>query len=138
MKTYRSAISPVLSIILGIFWAGLMLMDILSGDGSGIIVLAALAIFYLYLYLSTTYTIDANILHVRCSFLIKERIEIGGITRITAARDFLAGPAFSFDRLFIRYGKDRSIAISPRDRASFLNDLKAINPLITIDAGKPG
>ena len=136
MKTYRSAVAPVLSIILGSCWAGLMVMNLMSGDGSAILVLLALAVFYLYLYLSTTYTLDGSNLQVRCGFFIKERIEIGKINRITAARDFLAGPAFSFDRLFINYGKDRSIAISPRDRQAFLDDLRAINPLITIEGNK--
>ena len=136
MKTYRSSLSPVLSTIVGICWAGLMVMNLMSGDGSAIVVLVALALFYLYLYLSTTYSIDTINLHVRCGFFIKERIEISRIISVTPVRDFLAGPAFSFDRLMIRYGQDRSIAISPRNRQAFLNDLLAVHPSMTIEGKK--
>jgi hypothetical protein len=137
MKTYRSAVSPVLSFIIGISWAGLMGMTLLAGDGGAIIILAAVALFFLYLYLSTTYAIDGTTLHVRSGFLFKERVDVGTITRISSVRDFFAAPALALDRLVIRYGQDRSVLISPRNRRSFLKDLCAINPSIAFDGLEP-
>lgn len=133
MKSYRSAISPILASVIGLCWLTLMWMNIMSRDLLGLALLSLVGLFFTYLYLSTTYAIGDGALHVRSGFILKERVEISKITRISRARDVLAAPAFSFDRLVIRYGNDRSILISPKDRKAFLNDLLAINPAIAID-----
>jgi Bacterial PH domain len=133
MKTYRSALSPVLATVVGISWAGLIWMNILSGDMAALVILFVIALFFLYLYLSTTYAIDGDTLHVRSGFILQERLDIREIRSISFVHDFLAAPAFAFDRLVIRRGKGRSVAISPRNRSSFLNDLLNINPSIVLE-----
>ena len=133
MKTYRSALSPVLSSAIGFCWTGLVWMNLMAGNGGAVIVLTAVALFFLYLYLSTTYAIDGTTLHVRRGFMFKEKVDVSKITSIAAVREFLAAPAFALDRLVIRYGQDHSVLISPRNRRSFLNDLRAINPSITFE-----
>lgn len=133
MKTYRSAISPLLASVIGLCWIVLMWMNIMSKDLTGLALLSGVGLFFTYMYLSTTYGIGDGALHVRSGFVLKERIEIGKITRVSRAKDFLAAPAFSFDRLVIRYGHERSILISPKERKQFLADLLAINPSIIIE-----
>jgi hypothetical protein len=133
MKYYRSAISPILATVIGLSWILLLVMNILSKDILAMLLLSSVGLFFTYMYLSTTYTIGEGELHVRSGFVLKERIEITKITRISRATDFLAAPAFSFDRLVIRYGNNRSILISPKGRKAFLDDLVTINPAIAID-----
>jgi hypothetical protein len=78
----------------------------------------------LWLLLGTSYTIDGAVLLVR-SGPIKYRIPLADITAISAIRTIESAPALSSDRLVIAYGHDKSLMISPRQRAGFLSALAA-------------
>jgi len=61
-----------------------------------------------------------NVLIVR-SGLIKYRIPLAEVEKVEPSRNPLSAPAYSLDRLLIRYGK-RSMLISPKERGAFLED----------------
>lgn len=75
----------------------------------------------------TSYTIDRKVLFVR-SGPFRWKVVLDEITSVEATRNPLSSPALSLDRLRIRYGKRRSIMVSPADKAGFL---KAIGQELT-------
>jgi hypothetical protein len=133
MKTYRSALSPVLWTIIGLCWTLLVWTNLVARDWTPLLVLVAVALIFFLLYLSTTYTIIGDTLHVKSGFIIRERLDIGKIKRIVKIRDFLAAPAFSLDRLVISDGERHSVVISPLNRVSFVRDLLKLNPAIAVE-----
>jgi hypothetical protein len=53
------------------------------------------------------------------------RIEIATIESIRPSRNPLSSPALSLDRLEVRYGRGRSLLVSPEDRIGFLDAIVA-------------
>jgi membrane protein YdbS with pleckstrin-like domain len=82
-------------------------------------VLAAIA----WLFLSTQYTVRSNHLIVR-SGPFSWRIPIDTIAKVKATRNPLSAPALSLDRLEISYGDRRTILVSPKDTAGFLQAIR--------------
>ena len=76
----------------------------------------------IWLYLATKYVIEHKDLTVFAG-LYKVNIPVASITSITDSRNALASPAFSLDRLEIKYGEGEMILISPKDKSAFLADL---------------
>ncbi len=72
--------------------------------------------------LATYYEIDRTELKV-VSGPIRWHIPLGDITAVEKTRSPLSAPALSLDRLRIRYGDNRSIVVSPRDKAKFVRRL---------------
>ena len=62
------------------------------------------------------------------SGLIRFSIPLLAITRVSRTRTLVSAPAWSLDRLEIRYGKTHRLIISPERQAEFLNELKARAP----------
>jgi len=65
-------------------------------------------------------TEDALIIH---GGLFKKTILLSSILSVTETRNPLSSPAFSLDRLAIKFGEGKTILISPKDKAGFLRDL---------------
>lgn len=72
--------------------------------------------------LATYYEIDRTELKV-VSGPIRWHVPLGEITAVEETRSPLSAPALSLDRLRIRYGDNRSIVVSPRDKAKFIRRL---------------
>ena len=70
----------------------------------------------------THYTISDGLLTIVCGPIFR-KIKIAEITSIKETRNPLSSPALSLDRLRIRYGKSRSVMISPADKRDFLKAL---------------
>lgn len=100
-------------------------------------ILAAIALipvlFLIYLYLNTSYELRDQKLRVKSGFFFEKEIYINSIRKIRPARSMSASPAFSHDRLEIFYNRYNSVQISPEHRVQFLEELKKINPRITIE-----
>ncbi|SHG72977.1 PH domain-containing protein [Flagellimonas flava] len=92
----------------------------------------AVLIFILYLFATTHYTIDGNWLHVQCGFLVRKKIDIGTIIRISETSSLISGPAVSLDRLNVVYGANKDILISPKDKSGLIEHLRRINPEIEV------
>lgn len=67
----------------------------------------------------TSYTIDRRVLTVR-SGPFRWKVPLDEIESVEATRSPLSSPALSLDRLRVRYGKRRSILVSPADKERFL------------------
>ncbi len=83
-------------------------------------------------YFSTYYTINGNTLTVKSCLLVNERIDIMSIKSIMRSNSLLSAPAISLKRIAIKYGRNKTILISPKHQSEFLKQLKAINPNIEI------
>ena len=82
----------------------------------------------------THYTIDHDhgLLIIKGGILVSDKIKIAEITAIKPTQTWLSAPALSVKhRLEVRYGRRRTVVISPRNRAAFIAELQAINPAIT-------
>lgn len=78
--------------------------------------------FMFWILFGTQYRIDERTLLV-VSGPFRWRVPIDSIISITATHNPLSAPALSLDRLEICYGRQRSILVSPQDRAGFLQAL---------------
>ncbi len=134
-KKYPAKISyGLLSFILIIFLAPLIYEVSNNGISEEILlplVLLALPLtFILHIFFKTTYTIDNNILNIKCSFIINKDIKITTIKEISKTNSIVSSPAPSLDRIIIKYGKYDEVIISPKNKSDFAKDLTTINPEI--------
>lgn len=97
---------------------------------AGILTAVILLIAHTFLY--TSYTIDGDVLKIRCGLLFRSRISIAGIRQVSETRSPLSSPATSLDRLEIVYNTYNQVLISPKDKEAFISHLKEINPKIVV------
>ena len=83
------------------------------------------------MYLHTDYTINGDILHIRCGVLFSMRLPIKQITEISHNPSYPSSPALSMKRIGLKYGRNRWVYVSPRNEADFISKLKSVNPGIT-------
>ena len=111
---------------------GVSVSMILDNEWSGLFVNILVFGFIYYLYNATYYLIENETLTVKSSVLVNEKIDINTISSISETNNPYSAPAFSLDRLNIRYGKSGTILISPKDKEEFISHLKSINSSIEI------
>jgi len=134
-KKYPSKVSyGLLGFISVVFFAPLLpdvINDGFQAKTVGILI-PLLLIFGLvvHLFLKTEYSIDENVLKIKCGFFSYEPIKINGIKEITPSSTLMSSPAPSFDRIEIKYGKFESIVLSPKAKFEFAAHLTQINPNI--------
>ncbi|THU32402.1 hypothetical protein FAM09_26785 [Niastella caeni] len=136
-KIYRSKpglelIIPI-SLILGVV---LFLTTMNEPHWVGPAILLPIIIFITHTFITTYYTIDNNLLIIKCGFLYKTTIDIQHIRKIKETNSTISSPATSIDRLEISYGKYRTVLISPKQKMEFINELKSLNPGIEINLKK--
>ncbi len=78
------------------------------------------------------YSFEGDMLVVR-SGLLRIRIPLLSITRVEPSRSLLSAPAWSLDRLLIRYGRKQRVLISPREKAAFVAELEMRAPHLVRD-----
>jgi hypothetical protein len=129
---FRSLISMRLllayMLLLGVLAAGMAYYRVWPG----VVVLLATMLFILHIFLNTEYRIDGNMLHIRSGLVYRKSIAINSIQRITKSDSLISGPATSFNRLELQYGKFDLVYVSPADQHAFANTLKAFNNTIDI------
>jgi len=74
----------------------------------------------LWLLASTCYRVNAGSLEVR-SGPFRWSIPLSEIKAVRRSRSVISSPALSLDRMEIKYGRGKSILLSPRDREAFLD-----------------
>lgn len=87
-----------------------------------VVICGVVLAFIFWLYLATKYIVTDDKLVVNGG-LFKVDIPKSSITSIADSRNPLSSPAFSLDRLAIKYGDRKMILISPKDKSAFLADL---------------
>ena len=84
-----------------------------------------------------TYRVREDLLLIQ-SGLLRFKVPVKQITEVRESRCSLSAPAWSLDRLLIRYevgGKMKSVMVSPQDKSLFLADLRAANSRLKVVAG---
>lgn len=76
-----------------------------------------------WLLTSTQYIIGSERLLVQ-SGPFKWKIPLSKISSVESTRNPLSSPALSLDRLHIKYGRGQEIMISPKDQATFIDELE--------------
>lgn len=73
------------------------------------------------------YSFEKKLLVVR-SGLLRVRIPLLAITLVSPSRSLASAPAWSLDRLEIRYGRTQRVVISPKEKAAFVGELEQRAP----------
>lgn len=129
MKIYKSKVD---------WWLGLVLVypifrsvaSIIEGEWIGYIGIVLCLLFIVFISKSTRYIISENYLIVKCMFIVNDKIEISKIRKIEKTNSILSSPAFSLDRIAIKFNKYDEVYISPKERQAFIDELLKINPEI--------
>ena len=98
----------------------------------GLLINSLVLVFLVYLYLKTTYVLEGNRLTIDSTFLIHVEVGVMEIESIAETYNPISAPAFSLDRLEIRYGNRQMVLISPAEKADFIQRLTHVNPNIQI------
>ncbi len=86
--------------------------------------------FILHLFLKTVYTLDGDVLKIKCGVISYKPISVSEIKEISKTNSWNSSPAPSFDRIEIKYGRNQIIVLSPKNKVNFAKDLSAINDKI--------
>ncbi len=135
MKTFKSDISLGIFVILMVLLGASFLITLSSNSGllSMVVFFVQLSsiILVLNIFLQTDYTIsNEGKLFIRCGVFYKTNINISDIHSVEQTSELTSAPALSFDRLEIKYGNNKSIIISPKDKRGFIEKLLMIQPTI--------
>ena len=130
---YYSKISYSLLIVVFIVFFWPLIPNVINEgfNRNMVVIILGLIILYgfiLHMFFNTTYTIDKNMLHIKCGFFRYNSINIMDMKKVSKSRSIISSPAASFDRIEISYGKFDELIISPRNKFKFINDLQKINP----------
>lgn len=127
--TFRSAVDTWFYLVIAASGLALAAASVTAWTAGSTFALAIVGVsslaavgFPVWMLRTTTYTVAAEHLEVRCGpfrWLIRRE----EIRSIQATRSPLSSPALSLNRLEIRYGVGRSILVSPEDRDGFLQAL---------------
>jgi len=129
---YKSKVSYGLLIFIFLLFSGFLIPNVIQGiwNANMIVIHVVLFAFIIHLFFGTEYTIDNNILKIKCGFFKYTPIEINDIKEVSKTNTILSSPAASFDRIRIKYGRLKEIVISPKDKKNFITELININPKI--------
>jgi len=121
MQIFRSKIDLWLIIVM---IASILLCIVLAlGKPTAMMIAGSTAIFLAALFgwlgWATRYVVETNALTIHTGFY-KIRIPLETIKSATPSRNLLASPALSLDRLMIKYGPNKSVLVSPKDKSGFL------------------
>ena len=120
IKRYKSKIGLELVIPLTlIFGTTLFLQLIVEQNLLAIAIVVLIIILIVYMFVTTHYTINGDILEIKCGFTFKETVDIKTIKSISETNTILSAPATSIDRIEIQYGKFDSVVISPKQKLEF-------------------
>ena len=104
-----------------------------GGNWEGLLPMLLFIIFIIYLFTLMSYSIEGNILIVKCGFLMNKSFEINRITNLTESNNPIGATATSLDRLVIAFDNSDSVVISPKLKHDFIDHLIKINPKITVN-----
>lgn len=129
---YKSAVSWWLWALVAIPVIITSVITVMDGEWTAMFIHALVALFVGHLFFTTYYTVEGNTLNVKSSVLINIKIDITTIRKITETNNPLSSPALSLDRLWIDYGKNGAVMISPEDKEGFIRHILQINPSVEV------
>jgi hypothetical protein len=126
---FRSAVDPWVYVLAVSLPAVLLraVIPALAGANSTVVFLSAIAlvpitILPIWLLMFTYYRVDSVILRIQAG-PFSWAVPLEQIRSITLSRSMASSPALSLNRLKIEYGRQRSILVSPKNRAAFIEAL---------------
>ncbi|GIO23216.1 PH domain-containing protein [Oceanobacillus sp. J11TS1] len=118
-----------------VFWivviAG-VLIPLFKGQVTSFLIILLLCVVLLWFWFRTGYKIEKERLIIYYG-PIRQTIYTEKIELILVSKMPLISPALSLDRIQIRSGKYDLIAISPKDKYTFVKELTKLNPKISVD-----
>lgn len=129
---YQSAVSWWLWALVAIPVVVTSVMSVMDGELAVLLIHALVALLVGHLFFTTCYMVEKNTLTVKSSVLINIKIDIATIRKITETNNPLSSPALSLDRLWIDYGKNGAVMISPKDKEGFIRQILQINPSVEV------
>lgn len=107
---------------------------LLRSEGTWPVVLFLLLLngIFAYLFTQTFYEINGTELKIKSGFLYNHMVDINDIREIKETNNPLSSPAISLDRLEVRYGKNKYVLISPKDKKGFIDSIVSVNPSISV------
>ena len=137
VDSWLVAIGPLAALTAATAVAGLAGPFVLNSGGTPpmlallAVIVALTLLLPLWLVLDTNYTLTADDLLIR-SGPFRWRIVLGDVREVSPSRSWISSPALSLDRLSIRYGADRSILVSPREKLRFIDALRQRCPSVLV------
>ncbi|MES2926093.1 MAG: hypothetical protein A3E23_18540 [Burkholderiales bacterium RIFCSPHIGHO2_12_FULL_65_48] len=137
VDSWLVAIGPLAALTAATAVAGLAGPFVLNSGGTPpmlallAVIVALTLLLPLWLVLDTNYTLTADDLLIR-SGPFRWRIVLGDVREVSPSHSWISSPALSLDRLSIRYGADRSILVSPREKQRFIDALRQRCPSVLV------
>ncbi len=116
MKVFYSKTGFEIALTVLISICGMLPVILLINLWLGLIILIIEMLFIAYIIKTTHYTINNDLLEIKCGFLFKKKIKISTIVSIKESRNPLSAPALSLDRMEIKYNNYDFILLSPKDK----------------------
>ena len=136
MKTFKSKIDGSLFTPALIFVSFIGLFQPKKDNPTLILVISVIviySIFYTFTILTTKYIFIKDNLYIRYAYSIMKIINISTINEIRYfSNEDRNSYSLSQDRIEIIYANDKSIAISPKDKDGFIEEIQLINPNIVV------
>ncbi|MFD1413549.1 PH domain-containing protein [Oceanobacillus jeddahense] len=129
---FKSKKDRWMAIILWVIVLSGVLIPLFRGQVVNALIIMLLCGLLLWFWFRTGYKIDKDRLIVYYG-PIRQTIYIENIELILLAKMPIIAPALSLDRIQIRSGKYDLIAISPKDKFTFVEELAKLNPDISVD-----
>lgn len=96
------------------------------------LIVLLIAIYLIDIYSNTKYTIQNEILDIRCGVFYHKVIDINNIRKIRRSKDMAKMPALSMDRITISYDQYNYVLVSPIETHEFIRCLLQVNPNIIL------
>jgi hypothetical protein len=136
MKTFKSKISSSLFTPLILFTSFLGLFKPVKDNPTLITAISIIVvhiIFNIFTIFSTKYIFIKDNLYIRYAYSIMKIINISTITQIRYfSNEDRNSYSLSHDRIEIIYANDKSIAISPKDKDGFIEEIQLVNPNVVV------
>lgn len=131
-KKYKSKIGPELALLLGIVIGVSIVLNLISHRWFVFFISVGVLGFITHAFLTTSYTIDGNMLIVKSGLMTNRKFGIDTITKIVESNTMQNGPASSLDRLELYYTKYDCVVVSPKDKPGFIESMLDANPHIDV------
>ena len=135
-KVFRSRISVLLFGIILIILITRFIYIFQDEMSNEVYMLLGVFVLILLIFSGMRYVISGNMLYCKMWNITTASVDIADIVSIERTYNLLSSNAASLKRLYIYYRNGASISfwlISPDREQEFLEELKAINPNITVD-----
>lgn len=133
-KVFPSKVDIVLPLLFIITSIPGIVTGIRNEDRLVLPIIIIVFILILYLLFDTKYIITKGNLKVHSGFIVNKNILIENIYLIKQTDSILSAPASSIsERIEVFYENSKSIIISPKDRRTFIDELRKQNSAIKID-----